>query len=155
MRIILILIFLSTCCTAKVSAEESLPFKGRVNSNDINIRADSTVSSEKICSVNKNDCLEVTAELYGWYKIKLPKHAPAFVQIGLLEPLDSQTAKTSKKNVNIRLRPSESSPVIGKAKKDEIVRIFENRNGWYRIEPTGNSFGWINRSFVNKIEARD
>lgn len=131
-------------------AHAAFPFKGRVTGKDINIRADSTVTAEKICTVSNGDPLEVAAQLYEWYKVRLPKTAPAFVRADLLEAIDAQTARISKQNVNIRLKPSESSSIVGKAKSGEVVRIIELQNGWYRIEPTSNTFGWINRSFVEE-----
>lgn len=148
MRLFLIIFGACFCFTAQIQA--SVPFNGRVKGNGINIRADSTVTAEKICAVNSGDFLEITAQLYEWYKVKLPKNAPAFVRADLLELIDTQTAKVSKKNINIRLRPTESAPIIGKAEQNEIVHISEPQNGWYKIEPTNNSFGWINKTFVEK-----
>lgn len=133
--------------------EETRTFQYRVNADRINIRSDSTVSSQTICKVNKGDYLEVISELYEWYKVRLPKQAPSFVKSNLTGPIDQYTARITKDNVNIRLLPDDSSPIIGKAKKEEIIYLLEEKRGWLRIEPVKNSFGWINKNFVDKSAA--
>lgn len=125
-----------------------VPFKGEVSSDDINIRADSTTSSDVICKVRKGACLEVIEEKYGWYKIRLPKLAPAFIRSDLLLVIDKNTAKVNKSKVNIRLRPADDSPILGQAYKDTVVAIISENNGWSRIEAVPDSFGWINKQFV-------
>jgi len=132
------------------AAEESFPFKAEVNNNNINIRSDATVNSEVICSVNKGVYLYVLKESYGWYKVRLPKNAPSFINKNLVSPLEPKPNKVTKENINIRLRPNQSSPIIGKADKDEIITIFSEEGQWYKIEPVENSYGWINKKFVNE-----
>lgn len=123
----------------------------RVNSNNINIRSDATVSSEIICRVNRNERLEVILESYDWYKIKLPRNAPSFIKKNLASISDEKTARVIKDNVNIRLKANESSPIIGKAKKDEAVNMLYDKGEWLKIEPVLNSFGWIHKKFVDKV----
>ncbi len=130
-------------------ANDFMPFKGKVNADDINLRIDSTVSSEIICTVKKDDVIDVLSQAYGWYRIKLPKYAPSFIKDEFLPPFGEKTAKVTKPGVNVRLRPSPDSPIIGKTDKDEIVHIIENKNGWTSIEPVFNSFGWVNAKFID------
>lgn len=123
---------------------------GRVKDNEINLRIDSTVNSEVICQVRKNDRLEVVSGLYDWYKIRLPKYAPAYIHKDMLELVDAQTAKVAKNSVNVRLLPGESSPIIGKTDEGEAVKILEFRRDWYKIQPVRNSFGWIHKKFIEQ-----
>lgn len=132
------------------SGQENYPFTGQVNSDEINIRSDSTVSSAAICQLNKGEEVTVVSDAYGWYKISLPKKAPSFIKANLITPIDEKTAKVNKTNVNIRFEAGESSPVIGQADLDEIINILEKVDGWYKIEPVKNSFGWIYSKFVDK-----
>lgn len=101
--------------------------------------------------------MEVAAERYDWYKIKLPKNAPVFVKKDLVslvdEKIDTTVAKALKDNVNIRLRPDETSPILGKINKDEVINILEDTRSWYKIGPADSSFGWIHKKFVDKISA--
>lgn len=146
---------------------EELPFQGQVNSDNINIRSDSTVSAEIICFLNKGMRLEVIQELYDWYKVRLPKFCPAYIKKNMAECakfkildyplLDSPgrnicaAVRVIKEKVNIRLKPDEASPIIGRADKNEILSIVEVKGDWYGVEPTQNSFGWIHKKFIKKI----
>lgn len=151
-------------------AQETMPFTGEVNAENINIRADSTVNSRVICRASKGERLEVTSALYGWYKIRLPKHAPSFIKKNLTAGIEdrpansfdklkasgtdlNRNAKVIKERVNIRLSPNESSPILGKADKNEIITILGESGEWYKIEPINNSFGWINSKFISKAPA--
>lgn len=157
-----IFLFISVAC-----AENNFPFQGIVNSDNINIRSDSTPNAEIICSANKENTLDVVTELYGWYKIKLPKNAPSFIKkayvFAVKNPdtlaLDNKTAvpveeikkgEVSSERVNIRLEPSQSSVILGMVNKGEIINILEDRGLWYKIEPTPGCFGWINSKFVDR-----
>jgi len=144
--VVSLFIFTQSICLA----QQSQSFRGEVNANDINIRYDSTVNSEVICKINKGECVEIILELYNWYKIRLPKLAPSFIRKNLVTLIDDKTAKVLKNNVNIRLHPNESSPILGKVDQNEIINILEDKGGWYKIEPVNNSFGWIHKKFVSK-----
>jgi len=143
-------------------------FTGQVNSEGINIRSDSTTESKIICQINKGDQVEVVSELYGWYKIRLPKQAPSYVRKDLLECTSYEkavgfgnsmqiptnkpclSARASKDRINVRLKPNESAPILGRLSKNELVNIVNTAGDWQRIEPIQNSFGWINKKFVDK-----
>ena len=150
-------------------AQDFQKFNGEMASDNINIRVDSTVGSEVICVLKKYDKVEVDAELYDWYKIRLPKNAPSFVKKSLFECMPSQpphpsnapisarnetacaSAKALKDKINVRLKPNESSQILGKVKSDEIVSVLNDSNGWLKIEPIRDSFGFVNKKFINKL----
>lgn len=143
-------------------AQNTYLFQGEVNSDNINVRSDSTSSALVICTVKKGERLDVLLELYDWYKIRLPKNSPSYVKKALAECFnfaqDSKAclnAKILKDRVNVRLKPSESSPVIGKITKDEVVNVLGERENWLKIEPVANSSGWIHKKFVNKFSAQE
>lgn len=159
--------FISVFFCGVLFAQSGAGFTGEVNADNINIRTDSTVASEEICGIDKGRQVEVVSELYDWYKIRLPKNAPSyiknnFVSISEDKPADSidkfknidieggRNAKVSADRVNIRLSPGESSAILGRAAKDEAITILQEKGDWYKIEPIHNSFGWINKKFVNK-----
>ena len=126
-------------------------FQGVINADNINIRSDSTVNSKIICKVNKGALVEVVRKLYDWYKIRLPKTAPSFIKKDLVTSMGEKTARVLKNNVNIRLEPSESSWILGRANKNEVINILGEQGGWYKIEPVNNSFGWIHKKSVDKV----
>lgn len=128
-------------------------FHVKVNAEGINIRTDSTPSADIICKANKGDLLNVLAEAYDWYKINLPKNAHVFVKKELVSlNEDNKSAKITRDNVNIRLRPDLGAPIVGRLKQDTTVMVIEGIEGWYKIEPPENSFGWIYKRFADKIE---
>ena len=141
--------FVCACMRVCVALEFS-PFLGTVTSDEINIRADSTVSAPAIYQTRKGDYVDVIFELYDWYKIKLPKKSPSYIKKDLIAPLSERAGKVIKENVNIRMGPSSGDPIIGKAHRDEVVTILAVHGDWYRIEPVDNSYGWISKRFVQK-----
>lgn len=154
--ILFLSLLLSLHFTAIALSQEKLLLVGEVNSDSINIRSDSTVSSEIICSVNKGERLEVVSELYEWYRVRLPKNAPSFIKKNLVNIIEDKNitqpraAEVLKDKVNIRLHPSESSTILGRVNKNEIINILQDKGEWFKIEPVNNSFGWINKKFVSR-----
>jgi len=142
-------------------ANSFVVFTGQINSSGINVRVDSSVGAEAICTLAKGELVEVVGEAYDWYKIRLPKEAPAYVRKDLLEcnninaDFASQSgkclsAKVIKDKVNIRLKPTESAWILGKVDKATVVSIIIEEEGWYKIRPVYQSYGWVNKKFVNK-----
>jgi len=136
-------------------------FTGQINANGINVRVDSTVGAEVICTLAKGELVEVVWEAYDWYKIRLPKEAPAYIKKNLLECNNVNadfasssgkclSAKVIKDKVNIRLRPAESAWILGKVDKATVVNIISDEESWYKIYPVYQSYGWVNKKFVNK-----
>lgn len=159
MKKALFLLLLFTVTSLKqVQAEEVFPFLGEVNSDDINIRTDSTTGSGIICAAKKSDILEVLSQRYDWYRIRLPKYAPSFVSkdlVTLTEGNNPQEDKKrygsiSKEKVNIRLAAGTDSAVIGKADKNELITIVAEEANWYKILPINNSYGWVHKKFIDK-----
>jgi SH3-like domain-containing protein len=147
-------------------AESFTAFTGQINGNGINVRVDSTVGSELICTLARGELVEVVRESYDWYKIRLPKEAPAYIKKDLLEcnnfsrnnlnpDFTAQSGKclsatVIKDKVNIRLAPSESSWILGKVDKATVVNVVGEEKGWYKIHPVFQSYGWVNKKFINK-----
>lgn len=163
--LLILLLFAGICL-----AQDSPSFQGEATGNDINIRSDSTVNSEIICTLKKGQRLEVVSGLYEWYKIRLPKTAPSYIKksltscisyaANLLDGGAAQTtanrcisAKATKDRINIRLRPSESSPILGIADKNEVMDVIGESGDWYKIRPMQNSFGWVHKNLVKKISS--
>jgi len=146
-------LFVSILFFCSSNAEEFLPFQGEVIADNINIRLDSTVNSDVIYKVNKGQNLEVVSEFYDWYKVRLPVSADSFVRRDLVLRVDTRLAKVLRDRVNIRLKPSEKSPIIGRASKGEILNIVDVNGDWYKILPVRNSYGWLHKKFIKKIES--
>ncbi|MEW6074676.1 MAG: SH3 domain-containing protein [Candidatus Omnitrophota bacterium] len=142
--------FIFLCGFGICAAEDFVPFRGTVTSDGIHIRSDSTVTAPVICDVGKGDSLDVLAQLYEWYRVRLPRSAPSFIRKDLVTKETGSVATIIKERVNVRLEPNESSPIIGRAVKGEEINIVADAQGWYKIEPVAKSSGWIHRRFVQK-----
>lgn len=162
-RIKSVLIVITFCFSflGTVFADTSGAFTGQINGDGINVRVDSTVGAEVICTLAKGELVEVVREVYDWYKIRLPKEAPAYIKKNLLECNDVNpdfaaqsgkclSAKVIKDRVNVRLGPSESTWILGKIDKATVVNVIADEKGWYKIHPVYQSYGWVNKKFVNK-----
>ncbi len=159
LRITFILFAVCFIFTKVVSAAAFSSFIGRINSDKINVRVDATVGSAIVCTLSKGESIEVISEAYDWYKIRLPKEAPSYVKKNLVECINTNTvssspscisAKVIKNRINIRLGPSESTWILGKADKLTVVNILVEESGWYKIQPIYKSYGWVNKKFISK-----
>jgi uncharacterized protein YgiM (DUF1202 family) len=146
------LIFVSGVC---LYAADFIPFKGRINAEDINIRSDSTVSSAVIVTLAKGEEVEVVGQLYDWYKVRLPKTSPSYIFKDLTEPLTENTVVVSGEDVNVRLAPRESAPVLGRTNRGEVLTVLGAQGDWLRIKPINNSFGWVHKMFVSRSFLKD
>lgn len=142
-------------------AQQGLPFLGEVNANNINIRSDATVSSKIISTLKKGEKIDVVSESSDWYKIRLPKRVSLYFKSSLADCVKYQEGVESNKNtclqakvlnnrVNIRISPDESGAIVGVADNNEIVNIKGESKGWYKIEPTQNSFAWVHKKFISQ-----
>jgi uncharacterized protein YgiM (DUF1202 family) len=136
-------------------------FTGQINASGINVRVDARVGAEVICTLAKGELVEVIWEVYDWYKIRLPREAPSYIKNNLLECNNVNadfasssgkclSAKVIKDRVNIRLGPTESAWILGKVDKATVVNVIADEGGWYKIHPVYQSYGWVNKKFVNK-----
>lgn len=145
--------------TVAVGASTFTAFSGQINSDNINVMVDATVNSSIVCILSKGAVIDVVSEAYDWYKIRLPKEAPSYVRKDLVECINTDpitnpgkclSAKVIKDRVNIRQAPSESSWILGKINKLTVVNIVSDDGDWYRIQPVYQSYGWVNKKFINK-----
>lgn len=157
-RITLVVFAICFVSAATAFGAVSAIFNGQVNADNINVRADARISSAVICSLSKGESVEVVWEAYDWYKIRLPKKAPSYVKEDLVECFNSDTvtnpgkclsAKVIKNRINIRLAPSESAWILGKADKLAVVNVLAKEGHWYKIQPIYQSYGWVNKKFIS------
>ncbi|MDD5238563.1 MAG: SH3 domain-containing protein [Candidatus Omnitrophica bacterium] len=159
-----VLLFFSNICLA----ENPAAFLGEVTGDNTNVRADSTVNSEIICRLSRGYKVQVVSELYEWYKIRLPIMAPSYIKKNLVECIrylepsqvsselynsrvrECTHAKVLGNRVNIRLRPDESSPILGTIDSNEFIQVAKEQGEWLKIIPIQNSFGWVHNNLVKK-----
>lgn len=164
-KIILVVFFISVLYCGMSYAEDSFPFAGEINSEGINMRSDATVASTEICHLQKKTRVEVIRESYGWYKVRLPQDVPCYINKDMADCIvtsqpgtgqaqinkECQTVRVIRDNVNLRLSPTQSSPILGRAEKGEILTVIKETGSWYKVSGAKNAFGWINKRFVTRI----
>lgn len=126
---------------------------GLVTASVLNVRDDSSSSSEVVGSLAKGTKVDVVyRESNGWYMIKFGSKY-AYVSGNYLTITDStslpviKTGKVTASKLNVRNGSSKSNEIIGTLKRGDIVEIVEVENGWYKIK-FYNSYGYINASYV-------
>lgn len=129
-------------------------FTGKVNRKDINIRADSTVTSPVIGVLSLDENVEIIEEKYGWYKINIPDRLNYYVSDEHLVFDSKGKARVSANILNIRSTPCLDAPVIGKIKKDNIVKVIRNDNGWAVIQSYPYARGWVHKKFIDALPAK-
>lgn len=175
---IFIVLLLLAASLSAYAGQDFLPFTGAASSDGVNVRADSTVSSPVVCLLTKGQLIEVAGGSYEWYRIKLPKGAPAYLRADLVSCIDNppanivthkidstqaagnaqlqgccRNAKVIEPRVNVRSGPNESSWIIAKAQANDVINIVEAAHGWYKITPPDNSYGWVHKKFIAKANA--
>ncbi len=161
-NILLIFIFITGLFLGITMAGQDLPFLGEINANNINLRSDATVSSKAIATLNQGERIDVVADSYEWYKIRLPSEVSVYLKGSFVDCVKYQEggpelnkntclqAKVLNSRVNIRVSPDESAAIVGIANENEIVKVKGETKGWYKIEPTQNSFAWVHKKFISR-----
>ncbi len=147
---ILILCFCSAGLFALSAWAEtpSFPFLARVVKDNVNIRAGQSKSFEKVGQLELNEKVVVVEKQYSWYRIKLPAHAKSYISKDFVALMREQIARVSGDRVNIRSGPGVNYSLLGQAEKGTFVRVLDEIDGWYRIEPIDDSYGWVREDFL-------
>jgi len=121
---------------------------------DTPVRSDSTIFSEKIGKIAKQTLLEIVKEKYDWFKIKLPENFYGFVYASYIEEINKKKGVCKANNLNIRAKPELKSPIIGKLKKEDKVKIIEKVGNWYKIKAYPYSWGWIHKNSIEIVKKK-
>lgn len=129
---------------------DTFPYVGIVNSKDVNVRAGQSRNFARLGQLKQGDEVVVTGKSYSWLQIRLPHHFDVYIHQDFLEDIGQNIGKVTANRVNVRSSGAlENSVVLGQARKGELVRIKEKKDGWYRIEPILDSHGWVSEELVN------
>ena len=136
--------------TFNIGAEEtaSFPFLGQVTGEGVNIRAGQSANFEKVGRLKAGDHVVVIEKSFSWYKIKLPIDAKCYISARYLKELDKKTGEVTASRVNIRAGAGEQFSALAQTDKGQLVRILEKLEGWYKVEPPEESFGWITEGYI-------
>ena len=128
--------------------EQYLPVYATVLTDKVNIRAGGGLNFEILGQLNKGNRIVVLGEEYGWYKLKLPKHAAVFVHKDYVEETGTVTAN----KLRVRAGSGINFNVLGILRKGEVVDILNREGDWLKIAPPDNCIGWIKEEHLKLSE---
>jgi SH3-like domain-containing protein len=127
------------------------PFLGEIIENDVNIRAGQSASFDKVGRLAQKEKVIVVEKSYSWYKIRLPSHAVSYIHAKYVNPLGNNIGEIIGDRLNIRAGPGVDHSPLGQLEKGALVRLLEQKDEWYRIEPVDQSYGWVMDKFVRFV----
>src|SRR5699024_2900886 len=123
-------------------------------------------SHQVIGRVNKNQQLQVTGQVNGWYKLKyngtvgyisgqyvkkqsIPTNEGSSDQQSDTTPNIAEDYICTGDGVRIRLGAGTSHQIIGKVDQNQKLQVVGQVNGWYKIKYNG-TIGYISGLYVKK-----
>ena len=122
-----------------------------VKSYGANVRTGPSMNYPVLRQHRRNDLVLVIEEKNGWYRLS-PEGwihskivAPA-VRTALSDAFGDEGAIYVVKSygANVRTGPSMNYPVLRQHRRNDLVLVIEEKNGWYRLSPEG----WIHSKIV-------
>ncbi len=140
---------------------ETVIKKGKINTEILNVRSESSASSSKLGTLSKGTVVDIVKiEKNGWYKIKYKKgygYVSGQYVVDLNDSSGGTTVikkgKINTNTLNVRSSASTNSSKIGTLSKGTIVEIVKvEKNGWYKIKYK-KGYGYISSSYVVDIDS--
>lgn len=128
--------------------------KHQVTKDGINIRADSTISSDSLGFLNSGDIVEVIQDGAEWAKIILPKHFSCYAAGRYIKKYPGHKGKVIASNLNLRNKPLPDAYVIGKAPEGAIFALQAENKNWVKIRPYPYVKGWVHKKFLSKYKKK-
>lgn len=152
LSIVIIFLFLGRISFSE--EENEFPKTGSVKNEGANVRAGDNVNFESLCKLEKNDSVKITDKRYSWFKIVLPKKAYLYIKSDFVDLNEKKktVGTINAMRVNLRAGPDTKYSILDQVSKPETVTIISEENGWYKIEPTDEAYGWIHSSQVSLPE---
>ena len=134
---------------------------GTVTADSLRIRTSPNTGGEIIAYYSSGDKVTVVSSLNGWYKIRLSNGETGFVSSQYIK-LDSEsipepeptpqvrTGYSTGDNVRIRSAASTSATILTTVNKGQSFKVIgENTNGWYNVELSNGTKGYISAQYVS------
>lgn len=128
--------------------------KYKVIKDKINVRIDSTVTSKILGVLNEDETVEILKESRDWIKILLPKRFKGFVSSQYVKKTSKVVGIVTASQLNLRIKPSLESYVIGKVKKNSELKLLRQNNDWYEISAYPYAKGWVHKKFLVKSDTK-
>ena len=132
-----------------------------VTADSLRIRTSPNTGGEIIAYYSSGDKVTVVSSLNGWYKIRLSNGETGFVSSQYVK-LDSEsvpepeptpqvrTGYSTGDSVRIRLAASTSATILTTVNKGQSFKVIgESTNGWYNVELSNGTKGYISAQYVS------
>src|SRR5699024_4406556 len=118
-----------------------------VTANELNVREKPTRNSNKVTKIKKGSRYTVLAESNGWYKINVNGkiswiNGEYVKEIEVKEEESTSLLQVTASVLNVREKPTTESPVVFQVKEGDVCAVFDESNGWYKINVNGKT-GWV------------
>ncbi len=134
---------------------------GTVTADSLRIRTSPNTGGEIIAYYSSGDKVTVVSSLNGWYKIRLSNGETGFVSSQYIK-LDSEsipepeptpqvrTGYSTGDSVRIRSAASTSATILTTVNKGQSFKVIgESTNGWYNVELSSGTKGYISAQYVS------
>ncbi|KPK33562.1 MAG: hypothetical protein AMS24_00795 [Chlamydiae bacterium SM23_39] len=130
------------------SQNNEYPFTGKVNANKVRIRTEPNLESAIIEELSKNELLLVENIKNDFYVIRPPQNSKLYISKNYVK--DNIVIAD---NVNVRLKPSLESTIVGTINKNQKVEgsVSTVSNQWLEITPPETINFYISKDYVTKI----
>jgi uncharacterized protein YgiM (DUF1202 family) len=141
-------------------AEPLNPGPAVVKQNNVNVRGQAAINSDIITRLKKGDVVTVleevtlkkpkTDEPAKWARIALPTNSAVWAHSSFIDPANKTVVP---KRLNLRSGPGENYSIVGRLNKGTAVKEIEAREGWLKIEPPADAYGFVAAHLLAKEPA--
>lgn len=148
----LILFFL--LINSSVSAQQDFfPFLGKIKEKSVHIRAGQSKSFESLGRLSMDQDVVVVDKSYSWYKVRLPQKANSYISNEFVKMVNNEVGEITSDRVNVRAGAGINFTVLGQVNKGDRVLILDQPEGWYKIQPVKDSYGWISEDLISFVSS--
>ena len=149
-------LFMSIAVTSAVlainSSEASAAQIGVVNTSALNVRSGAGTNHSIIGKLYKGDKVDILDSSNDWYKVKLSNGKIGWSSSQYIETNHSANSQNNgtvnTSALNVRQGAGTNYSIIGKLYKGDVVNILSSSNGWYKIELSNGSTGWVSSQYI-------
>ena len=128
---------------------------GVVTGTVVNFRKEPDLSAKVLLKLQKGTKVTVIDSRGDWYHV-VYNDAYGWMHSDWLDVSEKSIATgiVTGTVVNVRSRPTTSSEVIAKYRKNTKVEIFEKSGNWYRVSIGEDRYGWMSADWVKETVSR-
>ncbi len=153
-RVVVVLTIVFLVPLPVFAAQESFPFLAEATNERVNVRAGQSQNFEKLSQLDKGEEVVVVGKDFGWYKIQLPPRTHVYVSDKYVRLAGSMEGEIVGDRVNVRSSARVESTILGQIERGARIRVIEKLQGWYKIAPPAQVFGWVAEGLVT-FKSRD